>query len=66
MADDFVIDYNKIPFKEKRSTGEHIKKNAFYIPEYEEDPNWHDGYDATDFFGLTFIHSRYEEEGDNV
>lgn len=46
------IDYSKIPFKERRSTGEKVKKNAFYMPRVEEDPGLYYGYDAIDFFGL--------------
>ena len=47
------IDYSKTQFfKEKRSTGERVEKNAFYMPKVKEDPRWYDGYDAADFFGL--------------
>jgi len=46
------IDYSKIPFKERRSTGEKVKRNAFYMPRVEEDPGLYYGYDANDFFGL--------------
>ena len=46
------IDYNKIPYEEKRSTGEHVKKGAFYMPMYEENEGLYDGYDAVDLFGL--------------
>ena len=46
------IDYSKIPFKEKRSTGERVEKNAFYMPKAGDDSMWYDGYDAADFFGL--------------
>ena len=46
------IDYTKIPYKEKRSVGECIKSNSFYMPKYEENSDWYYGYDAMDFFGL--------------
>lgn len=46
------IDYSKIPFKEKRSTGERVENNAFYMPKAGDDSMWYDGYDAADFFGL--------------
>ena len=56
-----LIDYSRIPYKEKRSTGERVEENAFYMPKYEEDPSWYAGYDAVDFFGLEFIHGYYKE-----
>ncbi len=46
------IKYSDIPFKEKRSTGERVEKNAFYMPKVKEDPRWYDGYSTTDSFGL--------------
>jgi len=48
-----LIDYSKIPFTERRSTGEYIKENSFYMPRCEENP---DGYDSMDFFGLMYKH----------
>lgn len=61
------IDYSRIPYKEKRSTGEKVKENAFYMPKYEEDPSWYAGYDAMDFFGLEFIYGYYEKtEEENI
>ena len=45
------IDYSKIPFKEKRSTGEHVECNAFYMPKHPE-PDCYAGYSASDYFGL--------------
>lgn len=50
----YQIDYSKIPYKEKRSTGEQVKENSFYMPKYEEDSDWYYGYDAMDFFGLEY------------
>ncbi len=47
-----LIDYEKIPFKEKRSTGEHVLENAFYLPKTREESSWYSGYSANDFFGL--------------
>ena len=57
------IDYSKIPYKEKRSTGEHVESNAFYMPKVPE-PDSYEGYEAIDFFGLEFVHY-YEAEEDN-
>lgn len=53
------IDYSKIPFKEKRSTGEHVEENAFYMPKVPE-PDYYAGYEAVDYFGMEFVHD-YEE-----
>ena len=55
------IDYSKIPYKEKRSAGERVGENAFYMPKYEEDPEWYSGYSAIDFFGLEFSHVEFVE-----
>lgn len=52
-----LIDYSRIPYKEKRSTGERVEENAFYMPKYEEDPSWYAG----DYFWLEFVHDYYEE-----
>ena len=57
------IDYSKIPYKEKRSTGEHVKSNAFYMPKVPES-DCYEGYKVIDFFGLEFVHY-YEAEEDN-
>lgn len=46
------IDYSKIYYKEKKSTGERVGENAFYMPKYEEDRQWYYGYSANDFFGM--------------
>lgn len=56
------IDYSKIPYKEKRSTGEHVKSNAFYMPKVPE-PDSYEGYEAIDFFGLEFVHYEFDEDG---
>lgn len=53
MNDIPYIDYDKIPYEEKRSTGEHVKKGAFYMSKCEEDDGQYDGYDAVDLFRLT-------------
>ena len=57
------IDYSKTPYKEKRSTGEYVESNAFYMPKVPE-PDCYEGYEAIDFFGLEFVHY-YEAEEDN-
>ena len=44
--------YEEHPYKERRSTGERVEKNAFYMPKVKEDPTWYNGYSASDFFGL--------------
>ena len=54
------IDYSKIPYKEKRSTGERVEENAFYMPKHPE-PDCYVGYEAVDYFGLEFVYD-YEEE----
>jgi hypothetical protein len=56
------IDYSKIPYKEKRSTGEHVKSNAFYMPKVPE-PDSYEGYEAIDFFGLEFVHYEFDKDG---
>lgn len=56
------IDYSKIPYKEKRSTGEHVKSNAFYMPKVPE-PDSYERYEAIDFFGLEFVHYEFDEDG---
>ena len=47
-----LINYDRIPFHEKKSTGERVIENAFYMPKYEEDRQWYYGYSANDFFGM--------------
>lgn len=47
-----MINYDRIPYAEKRSTGEHVVENAFYMPKSGEDSVWYSGYDANDFFGM--------------
>ena len=47
-----LINYDRIPFHEKKSTGERVIENAFYMPKYEEDRSWYYGYSANDFFGM--------------
>ena len=47
-----TINYDRIPYVEKRSTGERVIENAFYMPKAGEDSAWYSGYDAKDFFGM--------------
>ncbi len=56
------IDYSKIPYKEKRSTSEHVKSNAFYMPKVPE-PDSYEGYEVIDFFGLEFVHYEFDKDG---
>lgn len=51
------IDCDKIYYKEKKSTGERVGENAFYMPKYEEDPERYSGYS----FGLEFLHVEFVE-----
>lgn len=49
-----ILNYDLIPYKEKRSTGERVVRNAFYMPDpsEHENPNLYKGYYTDDFFGL--------------
>lgn len=49
------IDYSKIYYKEKKSSGERVGENAFYMPKYEEDCEWYSGYS----FGLEFSYVEF-------
>lgn len=55
------INYDRIPYVEKRSTGEHVESNAFYMPKIKE-PEWYPGYETVDYFALGFVHDYFKEE----
>ena len=46
------IDYSKIYYKEKKSTGERVGENAFYMPKYPDEPDELFSYKVMDLFGL--------------
>ena len=46
------IDYSKIYYKEKKSTGERVGENSFYMPKYPDDPDKLFSYREMDLFGL--------------
>lgn len=62
---DNLIDYTKIPFREKRSTGEHVIKNSFYLPRTENNEFTRKSYSDLDFFGIDFFGLEMREENDN-
>ncbi len=50
------IDYSDMPYDPERSTGEKVRRNAFYLPEesYKESSDIYRGYFTIDTAGLTF------------
>ena len=48
------INYDLIPYEEKRSTGEQVVRNAFYMPDSnaQESKELYRGYSANDMSGL--------------
>jgi len=46
------IDYSKIYYKEKKSTGKRVGENAFYMPKYPDEPDELFSYKVMDLFGL--------------
>ena len=46
------INYSKIPYKEKKSTGERVGENAFYMPKYPDESDELFSYKVMDLFGL--------------
>ena len=48
----YNIDYSKIEFTERISSGEHVGENSFYMPKFENDDDQYYGYPASDFFGM--------------
>jgi hypothetical protein len=46
------IDYSKIYYKEKKSTGERVGENAFYMSKYPDEPDELFSYKVMDLFGL--------------
>lgn len=46
------IDYSKIYYKEKKSIGERVGENAFYMPKYPDEPDELFSYKVMDLFGL--------------
>ena len=53
------IDYSRIPYKEKRSTGEHVIRNAFYMAEKRQSSTSHEKYFACDYSDLSFDNAPY-------
>jgi hypothetical protein len=52
-----INEYVYVPHKKERSTGVHIVRNAFYIPDpsVHESHDLYKGYDANDLFGLEIV-----------
>lgn len=50
------INFDDMPYDPEESTGEHVRKNAFYLPNpsYEESSDIYRGYHTIDTTGLTF------------
>ena len=50
-----TIDYNRIPYYEKRDIGECAVRNAFYLRDIDEveHSELHDGYHTHDYFGFS-------------
>ena len=50
------IDYDNMPYTKLESTGETVKRNAFYLPDEdaEESPDIYRGYHTIDTSNLTF------------